>query len=106
MARINGISRLCLTGLSMLSGLPEIPVCVAYRYRGSLLDTLPAASLAFDQLEPVYETLRGFDDNLDACRSFDALPEAAREFIRFVEARVARVGWVCLGRRRDQVLAI
>ena len=47
-----------------------------------------------------------FKDFVDACRSFDALPEAAREFIRFVEARVTRVGWVCLGRRRDQVLAI
>ena len=102
--RLNGISSLCLTGLSMLQGMSQIPVCVGYRYKGGVLDTLPSSCHVIEELEPVYQEFAGFDEPIDACRSIDALPLPAQAVVDFVEQQLAPVRWVCVGRRRDQVL--
>ena len=103
-ARLNGVSALCLTGLAMLAGLPYARVCVAYRHRGEMLDTLPASVTTLDEMAPLYEDFAGFDGPIDRCGSFGELPAAARALVELIEQRVAPVGWVCVGRRRDQVL--
>jgi len=82
-ARLNGLTRLALTKLDVLSGLERIPVCVAYE--GVADDDFPAT---LDDAVPVYEQMAGWDDDLTGCRSISELPENALRYVKRVEELV------------------
>ncbi|MCO5184992.1 MAG: adenylosuccinate synthase [Anaerolineae bacterium] len=83
-ARINGLTELVLTKLDILSGLPEIPVCVAYRYQGRRLDHLPGDPAILAQCMPVYVNLPGWKTEIGDVRRMRDLPDAAQGYINFV----------------------
>jgi adenylosuccinate synthase len=84
---VNNFSELFLTKLDVLSGLDQIPVCVAYRRDGKTLASLDFSGDArlLAQCTPVYETLPGWKENLRACRNWQDLPEKAKEYVQFIE---------------------
>ena len=104
--RVNGLDRLALTKLDVLSHFAEIPVCVRYRLPdGSESEHVPAHQSDFHAARPVYETLPGWQDDLDACSSVDELPEAARAYVDFVERELGvAVTLVGTGAERERVL--
>jgi len=79
-ARLNGLTRLALTKLDVLSGLDEVPVCVAYE--GVESDRFPAA---LDGVVPVYERLPGWSEDLSGCRHLSELPANALRYVQRVE---------------------
>ena len=80
--RVNGITKLALTKLDVLSTFSEIPVCVRYRLPdGSETEEFPAHQSDFHHCAPVFETLPGWECDLDG----DTLPAAAHAYVRFVE---------------------
>jgi adenylosuccinate synthase len=107
-ARVNGLDGLAVTKLDVLSGLPEVRVCVAYDTPAGRLDELPGA--AYDDLSsltPVYETLPGWGEGLSAARSLDELPGAARDYLRFVEDGAGvPLGLVSIGPRRGETIVL
>ncbi len=105
-ARVNGFTEIVLTKLDVLSGVPEIPVCVAYRFRdGTVSEHFPAHQSDFHHAEPVWETLAGWSEPIDGARHFADLPPAAQRYVAFVAERLGiPVGLVSVGQRRDQVL--
>ncbi|NUQ01709.1 MAG: adenylosuccinate synthetase, partial [Armatimonadetes bacterium] len=104
-ARLCGVTELVLTGLGVLSGVDELKVCVGYQRAGVALSSFPADGAALAEVEPVYETLPGYRQPLDNCRSFADLPAETRAYIELIEAHAGKVGLICVGRRRDQVIA-
>ena len=84
-ARLNGLTELVLTKLDVLSGFERVRICVAYRVDGEVSDDVPSTQTGFHHIEPVWEELPGWDDDLVAARSFDDLPKEAQRYIRFVE---------------------
>ncbi|HZW02818.1 MAG TPA: adenylosuccinate synthase [Anaerolineaceae bacterium] len=84
---VNGFSELFLTKLDVLSGLEEIPVCVAYTRDGQTLHALDFSGDArlLSRCTPVYETLPGWSEELRACRRWEDLPSAAQDYVRFIE---------------------
>jgi adenylosuccinate synthase len=98
-ARVNGFTEIVLTKLDVLSGVAEIPVCVAYRFRdGTVSEHFPAHQSDFHHAEPVCEPI-------DGARHFGDLPPAAQRYVAFVAERLGiPVGLVSVGQRRDQVL--
>jgi adenylosuccinate synthase len=105
-ARVNGFTELVLTKLDVLSGVAEIPVCVAYRLRdGTVSEHFPAHQSDFHHAEPVWEKLEGWGEPIDGAKHFADLPPAAQRYVAFVAERVGiPVGLVSVGQRRDQVL--
>ncbi len=104
-AAINGCTALVLTGLAVLRGLGELKVCVGYRYRGRTLSDFPADAQVLAEAEPIYETLAGFDEPVDAVRRYGDLPAAARGYVERVEAFAGvPVRIVCVGPRRAQTI--
>ena len=78
--RVNGITSLALTKLDVLSTFAEIPVCVRYALPdGSETDDFPAHQSDFHHCRPVWETLPGWERELDGA----TLPEAAARLRRF-----------------------
>jgi adenylosuccinate synthase len=85
---LNGINGIALTKLDVLDGLKEIKVCVGYRLGGRKLDYLPASQGAQAGVEPVYETLAGWQESTAGARSWAQLPAQAIKYVRLVEERI------------------
>jgi adenylosuccinate synthase len=105
--RLNGITALALTKLDVLSAFAELPVCVRYRLQdGTETDEFPAHQSDFHHCRPVYETLPGWSEPIETVEDFDALPEAARTYVEFVERHLeVDVTLVGTGAERERVLA-
>jgi adenylosuccinate synthase len=105
--RLNGITSLALTKLDVLSAFAELPVCVRYRLRdGSETDEFPAYQSDFHHCEPVYETLPGWEESLDDVADVSELPDAAAQYIGFVEQQLGvEISLIGTGRERERVLA-
>lgn len=83
-SRLNSFSELVITKLDILSGLNEIPVCVAYEHEGKRYNSIPGDPHVLAACTPIYETLPGWEEDIMDCESFDALPENAKAYIQFI----------------------
>ncbi|WP_435073657.1 adenylosuccinate synthase [Halorubrum sp. HHNYT27] len=86
-ARVSGFTGLAVNHVDVLAGLDELKVCTAYEIDGEEIDTVPTTTDRWERCEPVYETLdtwAEFDSAAVAADGYDALPEAAREYLEFV----------------------
>jgi adenylosuccinate synthase len=81
-AMVNGLTALALTKLDVLSGMG--PVKLAVGYVG--LEDVPAGAAAMERVEPRYEELQGWDEDLGSCREFADLPAACRAYVERIEA--------------------
>ncbi len=80
--RLNHPTDIVLTKLDVLDKFPEMKVCVAYKKDGRLIDELTEDTTG---IEPVYETLPGWQSPTSGCRTWKELPENARAYIKFIE---------------------
>src|SRR5262245_12651396 len=87
--RTSGINGLALTKLDILDGFAELQVCIGYRLDGREIDYLPAGERAQATVEPIYETLEGWQDSTAGARSWADLPAQAVEYVRRIEELVA-----------------
>jgi adenylosuccinate synthase len=102
-AAINGFDSLVLTKLDVLDGFNEIKVCTHYRLRGEDIQWLPANIRDVEALEPVYETLPGWEGKTAGITNYEELPEGARRYIEFLEEKTGiEVGCVATGPERDE----
>ena len=70
----------------------------AYRLNGKELREMPATNHDIERIEPVYETLPGWQQSTRGVSSYDELPSEARQYIEFLETRSEwRVGCVSTG---------
>jgi adenylosuccinate synthase len=86
--RTSGINGLALTKLDILDGLKDIKVCVAYRLDGREIDYLPASERAQAEVEPIYETIAGWQEPTARARSWAELPAQAIKYVRRIEELV------------------
>ena len=104
---INGTEWLVVTKLDVLDTLAEIKVCTHYRIDGKETEVIPADIRSFDQIEPVYEKLPGWQSSTEGITSFEALPENARQYLHFLEQNSgARIGMVSTGPDRNQTFSV
>ena len=62
--RVNGLTDLVVTKLDVLTGMPEVPVCVAYDVDGVRYDEMPLDQTAFHHARPIYETFPGWTEDI------------------------------------------
>lgn len=107
-ARVNGLDALAVTKLDVLSGLPELRVCVGYDTPEGYVEDLPfSPSGDLSALRPRYETLPGWSEVLSGARTLDELPRTARDYLRFVEERTGvPLGLVSVGPRRGETIVL
>ena len=84
-ADLCGTTMVTLTLLDVLSGLDRIQVCTGYRYQGQRLDYFRADIDVLAAVEPIYETLQGWNGNISGCRSFEELPKEAQQYVKTLE---------------------
>lgn len=102
--RMQGADELALTKLDVLSGMEEIPVCISYQVDGRETAEFPTGA-RLQRAKPVLKTLRGWNCPISHCRSWQELPEAAREYILFLEKQVGcPIRYISVGAAREQYL--
>jgi adenylosuccinate synthase len=103
---INGVTRLIMTKADVLSGFESIKVCTAYRVNGELSQDLPY-SIDPKYVEPVYTSLPGWKEDLTGVRSFDALPENLKNYVKFIEHELnVPVSIISVGPDREQTIEV
>ena len=84
-ADLCGTTAVVMTLIDVLSGLDHIDICTGYRYRGSTLDYFRADMDTLAEIEPVYETLPGWQENISQCTRFTDLPRNAQTYVKRIE---------------------
>ena len=106
-ARVNGVTDFVLTKLDVLTGLDEVPVCVAYDVDGVRHDEMPVNQSDFHHAVPIYENLPGWWEDISGCRTMAELPANAQAYVKRVEelsgARISAVG---VGPQRDATIVV
>lgn len=106
-ARINGFTDFFLTKLDVLTGIEEIPVCVAYEVDGVRHDEMPMTQTEFHHAKPVFENYPGWTEDISGARTLEDLPVNARNYVLALEKLSGcRISGVGVGPGRDQVIAI
>lgn len=82
---INSMSGICVTKLDVLDELDVIRLCVGYKLDGQLIDHVPVGAEGFAAVEPVYEEMPGWKSSTVGVRSYDDLPQAARDYLKRIE---------------------
>lgn len=107
-ALVNGLTGLAVTKLDVLDTLPELQVATAYRMPdGSEVRDFPADTWSLSKVEPVYETLPGWEASTREARRIEDLPAKARAYLdRLEELTEAPIQWVSVGTKRSQIIQV
>ena len=107
-AQVNGLTGVAVTKLDVLDTLPELQVATAYRMPdGSVVEDFPADTRSLNRVEPVYETLPGWQSSTADVRKLQDLPANARRYLdRLEELTEAPVQWVSVGTQRSQIIPV
>lgn len=104
-ARINGVTDFVLTKLDVLTGLAEIPVCVAYSVDGVRVDEVPVSQSDFHHAVPIYENFPGWTEDITGVRTFEDLPLAAQRYVLALEGMSgSRMSAIGVGPDREAIV--
>ncbi|HLC60269.1 MAG TPA: adenylosuccinate synthase [Candidatus Nanoarchaeia archaeon] len=102
---INGIDSIAMTKLDVLTTVEKLKICVAYKYKGNIIKDFTTNMKILQNCEPVYEDLDGWWDDLTKIRTYDALPNNAKKYLRRIEELLkVPISIVSVGPRRDQTI--
>ncbi len=105
--QLNGFTELILTKVDVLTGLPEIKLCIGYEINGQKVNCVPADLESFTQIKPVYETLPGWKSLPDHIKNIDGCPLELKSFIKKIEGFTGNtVSLVSYGPDRNQTFAL
>ncbi|MDX5312825.1 MAG: adenylosuccinate synthetase, partial [Rhodococcus sp. (in: high G+C Gram-positive bacteria)] len=103
--RVNGITDYFLTKLDVLSSLETVPICVGYEVDGVRVDEMPMTQTDIHHATPIYEEMPGWWEDISEARTFEDLPENARNYVlRLEELSGARMSCIGVGPGRDQTI--
>ncbi|HET9419625.1 MAG TPA: adenylosuccinate synthase, partial [Nocardioides sp.] len=106
-ARVNGVTDFVLTKLDVLTGLEQVPVCVAYDVDGVRHDEMPVNQTDFHHAVPIYEYFPGWWEDISGARTLDDLPPNARAYVKTLEEMSgARMSAVGVGPDRDETVVL
>ncbi len=102
--QMQGATDIAVTKLDILSGLEKIPVCTHYELDGKQIDFFPTGD-ALNRAKPVYEYLPGFSGDITGCRKFSQLPQAAQDYVRYLEQAVnCPISYISVGADREEYI--
>ncbi len=104
-ARLSGVDELAVMLLDVLAGLPEVKICSAYEIDGRRVTQFPSHVDDLRRAVPVYETLPGWQADIDGVTRFDDLPKEARGYVARLGEVIGRpVSIVSVGPDRAQTI--
>jgi adenylosuccinate synthase len=106
-SRLSGVNSIAVMLLDVLSGLDELKICTAYNIDGKQTTRFPSHVDDIRRVEPVYETMPGWKEEIDGCRTYDQLPTDARGYLKRISELVGQpISMVSVGPERDQTIIV
>jgi adenylosuccinate synthase len=103
---LNGVTELVMTKADVLSGFEEIHVCTHYIQNGEKIDFMPYDIISVP-VEPVYETLKGWTEDITKIDNVDQIPAALTDYIKYLEKHLGvPVKYLSVGPDRKQTLIL
>ncbi len=103
--RVNGLTDTVMTKLDVLTGLEQVPVCVAYDVDGVRHDEMPMSQSDFHHAKPIYEFLPGWWEDISAVREFGDLPVNAQRYVLAIEEMIGgRISAIGVGPDRTDTI--
>ena len=101
---INGINNLVITKLDVLTGIDTLKIATHYKTEdGKVIDYFTSSTTKLYDYEAIYEELPGWTEDITKVRSFDELPQNAKNYIAFIEEYLGiNVYLVSVGPERSQ----
>lgn len=101
---LNGVTQICITKSDVLSAFGELNIGVAYKTNQGTQETLPY-DLCQEDLEPVYEAIQGWSEDITQVTAFDHLPVSTQDYIKTLESKLGvPISMVSVGPGREQLL--
>ncbi len=101
-----GATEIALTKLDVLSYMEQIPVCAHYLLDGQQTDEFPFPAV-LAKAQPVMEYMPGWNCDISQARYFEDLPEAAQNYVRYVENAIGcRISYVSVGAEREAYIKL
>ncbi|MGC9460163.1 adenylosuccinate synthetase, partial [Vibrio genomosp. F10] len=98
---LQAATEIALTKIDCLTGMKDLRICVAYDGEHSENPIWPQTA----DLQPIYEKMQGWDEDITGCRTFESLPQGAKEYIERIEALMGvPIKMVSVGPEREQMI--
>lgn len=105
--RVNSLTELFITKLDVLSGLEEIKLGIGYRHNDEVITDYPYQQNVFYDADPVYETFKGWSEDITSIKNFDDLPLNAKKYINAIEEFIEiPITFIGVGPERTQNIVI
>ena len=102
--QVQGATNIALTKLDVLSYMEQIPVCAHYELDGKVMDEFPFPAL-LAEAKPVMEYKQGWKCDISGVRTWEDLPQAAKDYVTYVEEQIGcHIGYVSVGPERDSII--
>lgn len=106
-ARVNGLTALAINHVDTIGKLDKIKLCVAYRKNGEITRSFPASLDELAKCEPVYEEFDGWKEDISSVRSYEALPENAKKYLKRIEELTGvKIALIGVGKEREQTIRV
>lgn len=102
---LNGVTDLSMMKADVLNNFEEIKMCTHYTLSdGSVVDAMPY-DLQLEDVEPVYETFKGWKCSLEGIDDFQKLPVELKDYILYLEKVLeVPINILSVGPRRKQTI--
>ena len=101
---VQAATAIALTKLDILSYMDKIPVCTHYLIDGKQVDRFPFPT-ALSYAKPVIEYFDGWKCDISEIRNWDDLPEAAKEYVTFIEKQIeCPIKYISVGAEREKII--
>lgn len=105
--RLNGINGLAITKLDVLSGQPTLKLATSYEADGKKMTALPNNITTYARMQPVYEDLAGWSEEISQARNVDDLPAKARDYVKRIEEFTETPAYILsVGPGREQTMLL
>ncbi|MBK7441364.1 MAG: adenylosuccinate synthase [Bacteroidetes bacterium] len=101
---INGVTQIAITKIDVLNTFAEIKACVGYKINGVITDRMPY-DIVDAVIEPVYESFKGWECDLDNCKTKEDLPIELKNYLQFLEWELkTKISMLSAGPERDKLI--
>jgi len=104
-AMLSGATSLAVMLFDVLAGFDEIKICTAYKIDGKQTDRFLPDARQLSRVQPVYEILPGYEDDVTDARSRNDLSKNAKAYLDFIEQHLnIPIKVVSVGPERSQTI--
>lgn len=105
--RLGGVDALSVMLLDVLSGFDELQICTAYEIDGKRVERFPSQMEDLRRAKPIYETVPGWQENIEGVRRFSDLPVNAQKYVQRISSIIGKkIALVSVGPGREQTIFV